>query len=106
MQMPAAESKQNKSKYLKGGHKGERPLLMKPLASTALKTSCVLLTIYPGPHSQREEREATPVSPRCLRPRTRPAAAPRVGTGLAKDNRPPSAPRAGQSQLASKADAS
>ena len=39
MQMPAAESKQNKSKYLKGGHKGERPLLMKPLASTALKTS-------------------------------------------------------------------
>ena len=36
--MPAAESKQNKSKYLKGGHKGERPLLMKPLASTALKT--------------------------------------------------------------------
>ena len=39
VQMPAAESKQNKSKYLKGGHKGERPLLMKPLASTALKTS-------------------------------------------------------------------
>ena len=37
MQMPAAESKQNKSKYLKGGHKGERPLLMTPLASTALK---------------------------------------------------------------------
>ena len=57
-------------------------------------------------HSEHEEREATPVPPRCLRPRTRPAAAPRVGTGLAKDNRPPSAPRAGQSQLASKADAS
>ena len=37
MRMPAANAS-NKSKYLKGGHKGERPLLMKPLASTALKS--------------------------------------------------------------------
>ena len=31
MRKPAANAS-NKSKYLKGGHKGERPLLMKPLA--------------------------------------------------------------------------
>ena len=66
----------------------------------------VLLTVYPEPHSEREVREVAPAYPHSLRPSARPASAPRVGTGLAKDNRPHSAPRADQSQLASKADAS
>ena len=55
-----------------------------------------VVTIYPGPRSQREVREATPVSPRCLRPSTRPASPPprpsACQEGLlepARDNRHP-----------------
>ena len=65
-------------------------------SGTSSTTTTATTSIYPDPRSQRGVREATPVSPRCLRPSARPASTPpRPSTcqeGLlepARDNRHP-----------------